>query len=148
MPIDAKIAWLLFGVILILLEFFAPGVILVFFGLGAVIASLTTWCGLTPDLSEQTMVFGTSSLVLLFGLRHFVKKWFVGHTDHAGGNHDDDFTGKEARVLIALPGDNHDGRVEIKGAEWKARSAAPIPAGSVVIIERREGLTFYVRPRH
>ncbi|MDB6079998.1 MAG: hypothetical protein JWO82_3745, partial [Akkermansiaceae bacterium] len=102
MLIDPKIAWLLFGVVLIALEFFAPGVILVFFGLGAIIASLTTWTGLTPELGEQTMVFGISSLVLLFGLRHFVKKWFVGHTQHSGGNHDDDFTGKEARVLVSL----------------------------------------------
>jgi membrane protein implicated in regulation of membrane protease activity len=147
MVIDPKIAWLLFGVFLIVLEFFAPGVILVFFGVGAIVTSLTTWLGLTPETSEQTVVFGISSVVLLFGLRHFVKKWFVGHTHHGGGNHDDDFTGREARVLISLPGDNQDGRVEIKGAQWNARSHTPVPAGSIVIIERREGLTFYVRPR-
>ena len=147
MVIDAKIGWLLFGVVLIALEFFAPGIVLVFFGAGGIVTSLTTWAGWTPDTSSQATVFGVSSLVMLFGLRHFVKKWFVGHTQHGGGNHDDDFTGREARVLISLPGDNHDGKVEIKGGQWKARSQMPIAAGSIVIIERREGLTFYVRPR-
>lgn len=148
MVIDAKIAWLLFGVLLIVLEFFAPGIVLVFFGLGAILVSITTWLGWTPELGAQTTTFGIASLVLLFGLRHFVKKWFVGHSHHSGGNHDDDFTGREARVLRALPGGNLDGKVEIKGAEWKARSETAIPVGSIVVIERREGLTFHVRPRH
>ena len=31
--------------------------------------------------------------------------------------------------------------------DWKARSEAAIAAGETVIIERREGLTFHVRPR-
>ena len=76
-----------------------------------------------------------------------MKKWFVGHSVH-GSDSDDDFTGREARVTISLPGQGGDGQVEIKGSNWKARSEAAIPAGSTVIIERREGLSFNVRPRH
>jgi membrane protein implicated in regulation of membrane protease activity len=38
--------------------------------------------------------------------------------------------------------------VEIKGANWNARSEVPVPLGEIVIIERREGLTFHVRPRN
>lgn len=42
MPLDADTLWLLVGVILILVEFFAPGVIIVFFGVGAILTSVTT----------------------------------------------------------------------------------------------------------
>jgi inner membrane protein len=147
MPLDAKTLWLLAGVILIMVEFFAPGVIIVFFGIGAIITALTTWMGLTDGIAEQMAVFGTSSAILLFGLRRYVKKWFVGDSSNFN-NGDDDFTGREARVIVSLPGHGGDGQVEIKGANWKARSEVAIPAGSTVIIERREGLTFHVRPRH
>lgn len=148
MPIDPEILWLIAGVLLILAEFFAPGVIIVFFGIGAIFTSITTWFGWTPGLGSQAAMFATSSVVLLFGLRRFVKKWFVGHSANTGGAIDDDFTGREARVVSDLPGLGGDGLVEIKGANWKARSDTPVAAGQTVIIERREGLTFHVRPRH
>jgi len=145
--IDAKLLWFLAGVVLILLEFAAPGVVVVFFGVGAVITSITTWAGLTPGIGSQTAVFGISSVLLLFTLRRYVKRWFVGNSADFDGDLDDDFTGREARVVEDIPGDGADGRVEIKGAEWKARSAEAIPAGAVVIIERRDGLTLHVRNR-
>lgn len=145
-PLDAKTIWLLAGVALILLEFAAPGVVIVFFGVGAILTSLTTWLGLTPALDSQMLVFGVSSVVLLFSLRRFVTKWFVGKSSNPNGP-DDDFIGREARVITALPGLGESGKVEIKGANWNARSETPVPAGATVIIERREGLTFHVRPR-
>jgi inner membrane protein len=148
MLIEPEILWLVAGVFLILAEFFAPGVIIVFFGIGAIITSITTWFGLTPGLGSQAAMFAASSVVLLFGLRRYVKKWFVGHSANAGGMMDDDFTGREARVITALPGRGGDGLVEIKGANWKARCDAPVAAGEIVVIERREGLMFHVRPRH
>lgn len=147
MPLDSQTLWLLVGVLLILAEYFAPGVILVFFGAGAILTSITTWLGWTPGIGSQSAVFAASSVVLLFGLRRYVKEWFVGKIGDPDGASDDDFTGREARVVTALPGHGGDGLVEIKGANWKARSEAPIAAGETVIIERREGLTFHVRPR-
>lgn len=147
MPLDAKTLWLLAGVILILIEFFAPGVIIVFFGIGAIVTAMTTWFGWTPELGSQMAVFAITSAVLLFGLRRYVKKWFVGQSTSPNGT-DDDFTGREARVVLSLPGQGGDGQVEVKGSNWKARSEVAIPAGSTVIIERREGLIFHVRPRH
>ena len=147
MTLDAQTLWLLAGVLLLLVEFFVPGVSIVFFGVGAILTALTTWAGWTTEIGAQAAVFAASSVLLLFTLRRYVKKWFVGHSVH-GSDSDDDFTGREARVTISLPGQGGDGQVEIKGSNWKARSEAAIPAGSTVIIERREGLTFHVRPRH
>ena len=144
---DAKLIWFLLGLALILFEFAAPGFVVFFFGAGAIVTAITTWAGLTPGIGSQSLVFGVSSMVLLFCLRRYLKKWFVGDSDESAGDMDDDFTGREARVIDALPGNGLDGRVEIKGAEWKARSVEAIPPGAIVIIERREGLTFHVRPR-
>lgn len=145
--LDAKTMWLIAGFVLILLEFVNPGVVLGFFGVGAFITSLTTWIGLTSGIGSQTLVFGITSFALLFTLRRLVKDWFVGKSDAVGGDLDDDFTGREARVLSDIPGPGHDGKVEIKGAEWRARAEQPVTTGDIVIIVRREGLTLHVRPR-
>lgn len=145
--LDAKLIWFIAGIVLILAEFVAPGVVVVFFGVGAVITSITTWLGLTPGIGGQAAVFGASSVLLLFTLRRYVKSWFVGKSADYDGDLDDDFTGREARVIRDIPGDGLDGRVEIKGAEWKARAVEAIPAGTTVIIERRDGLTLHVRNR-
>src|SRR5687768_2965343 len=113
MPLDAQSLWLLAGVLLILVEFFAPGVIIVFFGVGAILTAITTWAGWTPGIGSQAAVFAISSVVLLFGLRRYVKKWFVGTSTNRDGS-DDDFTGREAKVVASLPGHGGDGQVEIK----------------------------------
>jgi membrane protein implicated in regulation of membrane protease activity len=147
MPLDAQTLWLLAGVLLILAEFFAPGVIIVFFGIGAVATAFTTWAGWTTGIGSQSAVFAVVSVSLLFGLRRYIRKWFVGDSTDLNGGTDEDFIGREAHVVTALPGRGGDGQVEIKGTRWKARSEGPIPAGTTVIIERREGLTFYVHPR-
>jgi membrane protein implicated in regulation of membrane protease activity len=144
---DPITLWFIAGALLILAEFMVPGVVIVFFGVGALTTSLTTWLGLTESLTSQTFMFGTSSVVLLFSLRHLVKGWFVGKSENGDGDLDDDFTGREAMVTRDIPGPGLDGRIEIKGSEWKARADATIVAGTTVIIDGREGLTLHVRNR-
>lgn len=144
---DPVTLWFIAGALLILAEFMVPGVVIGFFGAGALLTSLSTWLGMTTSLTSQTLMFGASSIVLLFSLRHLVKGWFVGKSNDENGDMDDDYTGREASVVRDIPGPGLDGRVEIKGAEWKARADATIVAGTTVIIDHREGLTLHVRNR-
>jgi membrane protein implicated in regulation of membrane protease activity len=141
--LSAELFWFLLGFFLLLAEFALPGVIIVFFGIGAWVAALTTWLGLTPTMTGQNLVFAISSVVLLFGLRKRFHQSFVGDSnDHAI---EDEYTGKEVLALSAI--DERGGKIEVKGATWNARSSELIAEGTWVVITRREGLTFYVRPR-
>jgi len=141
--LSAELFWFLLGLVLLLAEFALPGIIIMFFGIGAWITALTTWIGLTPNATSQNIVFALSSVLLLFVLRARLQKIFVG--DSTQDTVEDEYTGKEAIVLQDV--DDSNGIVEMKGAEWRARSASLIPAKSVVIIEKREGLTLHVRLR-
>jgi inner membrane protein len=138
--------WFVVGLVLVLSEFALPGVIFVFIGLGAWVASLTTWLGLTTTLGAQVAVFGVSSLVLLVGLRRFFKKWFMGFTAE---NPDakqimDEFTGKSVRVISPITAAGQ-GKVEFKGANWNAHSTDVIEAGEMAEITCVEGLVLHVR---
>lgn len=141
--LTSELFWFLLGFCLLVAEFVLPGIIIVFFGIGAWIAALTTWLGLTESAASQNIVFVISSVILLFVLRHRFKKAFMG--TFTNDTVEDEYTGKEARTLTDI--DDQQGKIEMKGAEWNARSIAPIAANSWVIIERREGLTLHVRPR-
>ena len=55
--ISPEIIWAIFGVILFVLEFLIPGVVISFFGLGAMITALTTYLNLTSSLDLQLIVF-------------------------------------------------------------------------------------------
>ena len=51
--------------------------------------------------------------------------------------------GREAVVVRAL---DPEGQVTIDGERWTARSAAPLPADTRVVIESIDGLTLEVKP--
>ncbi|HBE23806.1 MAG TPA: NfeD family protein [Verrucomicrobiales bacterium] len=141
--LTAELFWFLLGLVLLLAEFALPGIIIMFFGIGAWVTAFTTWIGLTPNATSQNIVFVISSVLLLFVLRARLRRIFVGNS--TVDTVEDEYTGKEAIVLHDV--DDSNGIVEMKGAEWRARSESPIPSSSIVIIEKRVGLTLHVRPR-
>jgi len=148
MDIPVALIWFLAGLLLILLEFAAPGVIVVFFGVGAWLVALTTWLGLTPGLALQLLVWAIASVVLLLMLRGRLASRFHGFET---GVQDpavnlDEFAGQEVRVTADIGPDHRDGRVEFKGAGWTAVCAESIAAGRLAVIERVDGLTLHVRP--
>ena len=141
MSFNPPLIWFLIGLGLVLVEFMIPGAIIVFFGVGAWIAALTTWIGLTDNLAWQIIVFSVSSVALLILLRHRLRGQFLGHTGSEQDlDHDlEEFLGKIVSVTAAIrPG--ADGRVEFKGAGWEARSDHSFEPGDRVVITGLDGI--------
>jgi len=148
MNIPVELIWFIAGLVLILLEFAAPGVIIVFFGVGAWITALLTWLGLTNSLSLQLLVWAASSVLLVLVLRRRLADRFHGFET---GRQDpmanlDEVTGREVLVTEDVGPDHRRGRVEFKGADWTAVAAETIAAGQLAVIEKIDGLTLHVRP--
>ena len=144
--IDPKMLWFIAGLILILLEFAAPGVVVIFFGVGAWVVATAMWVGLIESVPAQCLTFAVASLVLLFGLRRYVAVWFVGGSSTGGSSLDEEFIGKTVRVVHAIGGGDQTGKVELKGAEWNARSDEPLDEDSLAVVVKREGLVLIVQP--
>lgn len=133
---------------MILLEFVAPGVVIVFFGIGAWIVAAGMWLGVLDSVPAQCITFASSSLLLLFVLRRYVTSWFVGDSCSLEGNVEEEFVGKTVKVIHAIGGGEETGKVELKGAEWKARCDAELLPGRYATIIKRDGLTLVVKPNH
>lgn len=141
--LTAELIWFLAGIILILLEFMVPGVLLVFFGVGALLTALLVWLGVTGGALGQLVFFSVSSLALLFGLRRFAAGFFRGDTS---GESDSEYEGKTARAVTAIEPGSIDGRVFFEGTDWKAESSVSIPRGAPVRITGKRNITLFVEP--
>lgn len=148
MSFSPILIWFLVGLALVLLELAAPGVILVFFGLGAWIVLITTALGLTSGLTSQLLVFGAASVILLVLLRRRFRNKLHGH-ESAGQSPADNLdnpAGDLVTVTVAVEPGADTGRVEYKGAEWQARSEVAIGAGQRARIHETDGITLVVTP--
>ncbi len=145
--ISPELIWLIVGLVFLFLEFLIPGVVLVFFGLGAFITAALVWAGVLGSMTGQLLFFSAASLVLLFSLRRFVSRAFRGKVK-ANADYDDqgEYSGKTAMVSRTIRPGSVDGRVEFDGTEWKAIAAVEIPEGTTVKIVGKENITFTVIP--
>lgn len=136
--------WIIAGVLLILSEFVVPGVVICFFGMGAILTGVLL---VFFDFSFpwQLLCAGVSGAVLLLTLRRFVPAVFKGNKADSPQDIDgDDVCGKVCRCVETIsPG--HDGKVEFRGSLWCARSAETIAAGEDCSVEYRENLVLNVK---
>ncbi|OEU50898.1 MAG: hypothetical protein BA861_09665 [Desulfobacterales bacterium S3730MH5] len=150
MTIDPILAWFLAGLALVLLELVMPGVIFVFFGVGAWIVAAATYLKLTSSFESQLLLFSIASIVLLVFFRKWIKGMFHGHvSDVQDLSQDlDEFVGKNVVVLKDVIPDEMGGVVEFKGANWSAVSEEHIASGKVAIITELDGITLRIQKKH
>lgn len=141
---DPKLIWFLIGAGLLLMEFAAPGLVILFFGVGAIITSLACWLGLADGLSTQLAIFSIASLAFLLSLRKYVQTWFVGDSETEEDEMSTEFINQVVTVTIAIPGGPARGKIELKGADWNATSTKPHAVGDMVTVIERDGLNLVV----
>ncbi len=141
---DPVLIWFVVGAALIFLEFAAPGLILIFFGIAAWIVSIAKLLGLVGGITSQFWLFSIALLVCLFLVRRYVKKWFVGKSTIEGGELSTEFIGKIVKVTHAIPEGSDRGKVELKGAAWNAYSDTSHAEGEMVKVIKRDGLNLTV----
>jgi inner membrane protein len=136
--------WVLIGLALLVLEIATPGgFVALFFGVSAILVGGIAALGMSEPLSLQLIFFSVLSVGALALLRKPLQaKLNVGPRRAV-----DSFVGEAATALEDLPAGGV-GSVELRGSTWKARNASvgAIPKGGRCLVERREGLTLFIRP--
>jgi inner membrane protein len=138
--------WALAGIFLLIMELFIPGLIIFFFGVGALLVAVIC---LFADISlnVQLMLFLITSIIFLLALRNWLKGVFSGFIKDRPDMslNPPDFIGEKVTVLQAIT-PVMPGAVEMHGTNWKARADVNIPAGAMVEIIGNENLTLVVKP--
>jgi inner membrane protein len=138
--------WAIVGVLLLIMEVFMPGLIVFFFGMGAMVVAIA--CAVWHiTINTQLILFIVTSVVLLVVLRRWLKGVFMGFTSNSQDSEKNtqDFVGKKVVVIQAIS-PVQPGIVELNGTNWKAAAEIAIAAGAVVEIVGNDNLTLLVKP--
>ncbi len=140
-----ELIWFVIGVLLLLAEFAIPGLIVLFFGIGAWIVAGV--CLLTDvSLNVQLGIFIGASVLSLVLLRSWLKGMFVGHVRAKQDLTEDlqEFIGERVVVRVAIS-PKLAGKVEVHGTNWSAEADEEIAEGAVVEIVAKDNLTLKVK---
>lgn len=142
---EPYVIWFYIGIALLVSELTLPGLVVIFFGFGAMITSLILWM-FDINFTVQLLIFLGASTILLALLRKTIKNKFFNDKTKERGELDDDFIGKTVIADIDFePG--HIGKVIFNGTPWKATSSEPIKKDQVLEIINFENITLIVKPK-
>lgn len=113
-------------------------------GIGALGASAAAWLG--AGLWLQVAAFAVVSAICWTGIRPFALRHLYGKAKHIK-TLAEAVIGQEGVVETAIDPIQETGRVKVAGENWKATAKAPLPAGTVCVVEKLDGVTLTVRPK-
>ena len=141
-----EVIWFTVGFLLMIGEVMVPGLVILFFGLGALATGV---CCLifSPDLNIQLLIFVVSSVASLVILRSLLKKIFLGKESVQGIDRPagvTEYVGSKCKVVARIDS-QLGGKILLNGAEWKAVSDTIIEEGKIVEIVGQDSITMMVK---
>lgn len=141
--------WVLAGLALLVVEVAIPGgVILVFFGVAALVLGILVALGLGGPLWLQLLIFSVLSLVSLFTLRGPVMRRLRIRPGAPEADPVDTAVG-ESVVLLEDLAPLAEGRAEFRGTSWAVKNTGDrtLHRGQTCTVDSVQGLQLYVRAR-
>ena len=135
--------WLVAFVVCLVIESQTVELVAIWFAAGALTAMVASLCG--AELWLQIVLFLVVSGVLLAALRPFVKKFIKPKIT---ATNVDSLIGSQGYVTETVDNIAATGQVKLGSMPWTARSTdgAPIEAGTLVRVDRVEGVKAFVTP--
>lgn len=139
--------WFAAGLGLIAVELFVPHLVTGFLGLGAILVAVLRWVGVLEGPTASIVVWMISSLVLLAGLRHFVRRLFPSDRSFQSTDEDFEAAGKIVEVVHQVSSSDQNGRVRFGGTSWPAVTRqGVIEPGRKAKLVLRDNLVWIVEP--
>lgn len=139
----AAIIWFVLLVLFLFAEANTVSVVSVWFAIGALTAMVTSLLG--GQLWLQVVLFFVVSAGLLLALRPIIKKHF---TPKLVKTNVDSVIGQKGYTTAAIDNLSASGQVKLGSMYWSARSTSgePISEGTLVKVDRIEGVKVFVSP--
>lgn len=143
--LNMPIVWLVAMIVLLIVEAIVPGLVSIWFAIGALAALVSALLG--APLWLQMVWFLVVSVVALALTRPLVKKYVNGRVQPTNA---DALIGRDCVVTENIDNIAGTGAVKVDGKVWTARSVdenAHFQAGSIVTAVRIEGVKLIVTER-
>jgi membrane protein implicated in regulation of membrane protease activity len=140
--------WLILAAIFIVAEMFTAGFVLLWFGIGALVAALLALTGIV-GLPLQILIFLVVSVALTIASRTIFERFLLkGSPGRELKTGVDTLPGRIGVVVEPSKGAMQEGAVRVFASTWRAfpsEGEEPLKEGEQVEIERVDGATVYVR---
>ena len=137
---ESCILWVILASVILFGEIISLGLTTIWFAIGALCSALLAY--LDINVYIQLIVFILVSLVLLVLLRKFAKK--VLNTSRQCTNVDT-LIGSKGIVTKEIDSLNYEGRINIQGQDWKAKSDENIGKSECVEVVGIQGVSLIVK---
>ena len=143
MALDAPtVFWVLVAIVGGVVEISIPHFGLIFVSIGAAAAAIASLAG--AELAVQCVMF-LAALGLSVGL---LRRRMLARLGSRGvPSRIDPLIGRDGVVTHDIEASIGEGRVNVGGEDWAARSAAPLPAGTRIRVVAADGIVLEVVPR-
>jgi len=121
-------------------ELFTMDFSLTCIGIGLLGAAFGVWMGL--GIGSQAVLFVCLALLAFISVRPMAKKWLYMHTKNVKTNVDA-LIGRIVTVITA-PDEEHIGRVQTDGDNWRAYFETDAQVGDKVVVKKMDGNTLFV----
>ena len=138
------ILWVVLMVVFLVVEAACPiHLVSIWFAVGSLVAAIVAALG--GQLWLQVLLFLVVSVILLIALRPLTRKFF---TPRLTATNVDSVIGSTGLVTASVDNVTAVGQVKLGAMVWTARSTsgAPIPEGTLVKVDRIEGVKVFVSP--
>lgn len=134
--------WLILAGIFFIGEIATTGFLVFWFGVGALLAMVSSF--FTTSIILQTVIFVISSTILILATKPFVKKFVDIKTTNTNAY---SIIGKNALVIKEIDPIHSTGQIKVDGEVWSAESqnSEVIPKGSEVKVIAIEGVKAIVK---
>ena len=137
--------WVVFGILLALIEIAAPGgFYFIFFGVSAILVGALVWVGV---LAEPWVQFTFFSIFAIIASLFFRKPLLAKFGPHIGDVPVDSMLGEIGTAIDDIQASGF-GKVEVRGAAWSARNTGSVllMRGQRCKVERVDGFSLWVSP--
>ncbi|MBR2821184.1 MAG: NfeD family protein [Clostridiales bacterium] len=143
MNISWWIIWLVFAVVMFVIEAVTTGLATLWFGIGAVVAMIMDLCG--ASFASQIIVMAVISAVCfavcMIWIRPKLESLRKKNIQHTNA---DRLIGREGIVIVPLNATEGKGQVKVDGQIWSAKADTDIAEGVKVTVRSIEGVKLVV----
>ena len=143
MNISWWIIWLVFAVVMFVIEAATTGLATLWFGIGAVVAMIMDLCG--ASVASQIIVMAVISAVCfavcMIWIRPKLESLRKKNIQHTNA---DRLIGREGVVIVPLNATEGKGQVKVDGQIWSAKADTDIAEGVRVTVRSIEGVKLVV----
>ena len=137
------IIWLIFAVIMLVIEIATTGLATLWFAVGAIVAMIMDLCG--ASVASQIIVMALVSIVCFILCMIWVKPKLESlRKKNVQRTNADRLIGREGIVIVPLNAIDGKGQVKVDGQVWSAKADEDFAEGTKITVKSIEGVKLVV----